>query len=110
MMIRQTAAYTRWMFRAALTTCMVLLGGCISPSAPSGEPLQPLPGPPEIFPDYRDVTVPLNIAPLNFMVEDEGGDFRRGIGFVAALHPCIAIVGLDDLEGHHFGVFFRRRA
>lgn len=25
---------------------------------------------PEIFPDYRDVTVPVNIAPLNFMIEN----------------------------------------
>ena len=25
---------------------------------------------PEIFPDYSGVTVPANIAPLNFMVED----------------------------------------
>ena len=26
---------------------------------------------PEIFPDYTDVTVPQNIAPLNFVVTDE---------------------------------------
>ncbi|MBR1447014.1 MAG: hypothetical protein IJ586_08050, partial [Alloprevotella sp.] len=25
-----------------------------------------------LFPDYRDVTIPPNIAPLNFMVKDEG--------------------------------------
>lgn len=27
---------------------------------------------PEIFPDYSDVTVPCNIAPLNFMITEEG--------------------------------------
>ena len=29
---------------------------------------------PEIFPDYTDVTVPVNIAPLNFEVTDESVD------------------------------------
>ena len=29
---------------------------------------------PEIFPDYTDVTVPVNIAPLNFEVTDENVD------------------------------------
>lgn len=28
----------------------------------------------DIYPDYRDVTIPCNIAPLNFMVMDEGVD------------------------------------
>ena len=38
---------------------------------------------PEIFPDYRDITVPSNIAPLNFMVE--------GAGRIQATFSCNAV-------------------
>ena len=31
--------------------------------------------PPEIFPDYTNVTIPLNIAPLNFRIEEKGEEF-----------------------------------
>lgn len=30
---------------------------------------------PHIFPDYKQITIPVNIAPLNFMVEEAGDDF-----------------------------------
>lgn len=30
---------------------------------------------PKIFPEYFDVTIPPNIAPLNFLVQEEGDDF-----------------------------------
>lgn len=29
----------------------------------------------EIYPDYRDIVIPYNIAPLNFMINDEADDF-----------------------------------
>jgi len=31
---------------------------------------------PSIFPDYKDVTIPYNIAPLNFRVEEEGDELH----------------------------------
>ena len=37
------------------------------------------PAPPVIFPDYSEVTVPVNIAPLNFEIEEEGTEFHTEI-------------------------------
>jgi hypothetical protein len=34
---------------------------------------------PLIFPDYSDVTIPLNIAPLNFNIEEKGTEFQAQI-------------------------------
>jgi hypothetical protein len=31
---------------------------------------------PVIFPDYTDITIPVNIAPLNFVIKNEGTKFR----------------------------------
>ena len=44
--------------------------------------------PPPIFPDYTDVTVPCNIAPLNFMIDD--ADFIRAEFFAVAESDGIA--------------------
>ena len=53
---------SRLLFGAAI----MLLAGCTSWKTPaSSADVQP-----EIFPDYKDVTVPRNIAPMNFMIED----------------------------------------
>ncbi len=50
-----------------LATAMLLLSSCVShPDVPpSAKEVKSLPA---IFPDYCDVTVPCNIAPLNFML------------------------------------------
>ena len=52
---------------------LVLLAACSHPKAPTAfsqsEQL------PKTFPDYVDVTVPVNIAPLTFTIEEEGLDF-----------------------------------
>ena len=45
--------------------------------------------PPPIFPDYTDVTVPCNIAPLNFMIDD--ADFIRAEFFAVAESDGIAL-------------------
>lgn len=52
--------------KLSLIICILLCAGCSSwktPASASGTS-------PDIFPDYKDVTVPYNIAPLNFMLED----------------------------------------
>jgi len=43
-----------------------------------------------IYPDYRDVTIPPNIAPLNFMISDASAD-----AFVADLNGVICGAGSD---------------
>ena len=43
-----------------------------------------------IYPDYRDVTIPPNIAPLNFMVQDERAD-----AFVAEMGDLVCGADVD---------------
>ena len=45
---------------------------------------------PDIFPDYRNVTVPYNIAPLNFMVEYAD---RIQVRFTSEAFPELKVVG-----------------
>ena len=33
----------------------------------------------DIYPDYRDIVVPPNIAPLNFMVKSEGDEYVAAV-------------------------------
>lgn len=50
-------------YRTCYFLCGLFIMSCSSsPKEKSSEQ-------PDIFPDYRDVTVPVNIAPLNFMIE-----------------------------------------
>lgn len=51
----------------AISALVLLLAAC-SPKAPSA--YSSLNTAPKIFPDYTDVTIPQNIAPMNFMIED----------------------------------------
>ena len=44
----------------------------------------------QMYPDYRDVTIPPNIAPLNFMVKDKAAD-----AFVADLGGLVCGAGKD---------------
>jgi putative cytochrome c binding protein len=37
--------------------------------------------PPTLFPDYTEVTFPINIAPPNFQIEEDGEEFYVEIGF-----------------------------
>lgn len=52
--------------RLLLVSGIMLLTGCMSWKSPATA----LDAEPEIFPDYTGVTVPYNIAPLNFMIEE----------------------------------------
>ena len=66
-----------------MSVAALLLASCVShPDVPStSKDAQNLPA---IFPDYCDVTVPCNIAPLNFMLADESAE------------ACIAEVSYPD--------------
>lgn len=50
----------------------LFLTGC-TPSVPTSS--QPEARLPRIYPDYVQVTLPINIAPMNFIVQEEGDDF-----------------------------------
>lgn len=59
-------SYTRYsLVQLFLAICILLSAGCSSWKTPAASIDAEL----EIFPDYKDVTIPCNIAPLNFMVE-----------------------------------------
>ena len=55
---------------AAIT---LLIGGC---STEHFEDTQKLDRTPSIDPDYADVTIPPNIAPMNFRIQEDGNFFR----------------------------------
>ncbi len=47
-----------------------LLAGCGRPSANVPAQFEQLSEAPNLYPDYTDITIPPNIAPLNFLVRD----------------------------------------
>lgn len=60
-------SYTRnTILQLCLSICILLCAGCSSWKTPAAS----TDAEPEIFPDYKGVTVPCNIAPLNFMLEE----------------------------------------
>lgn len=54
---------------------ILLTNGCMDPILPPDESINKLDEPPEIFPDYEGITIPCNIAPLNFQLKEEGERF-----------------------------------
>lgn len=43
---------------------------------------------PQLFPDYTDVTFPVNIAPPNFIIREEGDAYQTEIGFGDKIEIC----------------------
>ena len=64
---------------ASISFCLVVVG-CGSPSVP--EVFTETDSPPKIYPDYTDVTVPINIAPLTFELDEQADDMiaRYAVG------------------------------
>ncbi len=58
-----------------LLVILFTLGSCKGPDLPGNAQIISLNRKPLIFPDYTGITIPGNIAPLNFMVEEEGTYF-----------------------------------
>jgi len=54
---------------------LCLANACTNLSNPPGEELSALDGCPEIFPDYTAITIPANMAALNFRIMEEGEAF-----------------------------------
>lgn len=56
---------------------MILLTGllcCLQACTPRPESVKPADHPLLLYPEYQDVTIPCNIAPLNFLLRNEGVD------------------------------------
>ena len=73
-----------------LTGFLYFMTGCAS----WDEPGKTTDCQPDIFPDYKEVTVPCNIAPLNFMIE--GAD-RIQARFTSQKGECLTIIGRDGV-------------
>lgn len=58
-----------------LVAYLLLAWSCSNPKLPPPESIDVLPQQPEIFPDYTEITIPPNIAPLNFKVKEDGENF-----------------------------------
>lgn len=54
----------------------------------------PTQAPAVLFPDYTEITIPQNIAPLNFMVENEGQEFVARLATADGKHEIVA--GSED--------------
>lgn len=65
-MINMKSSILKFSSQLLLICFSIFLSGCSS----WGTPGTAVDESPEIFPDYKDVTVPCNIAPLNFMIEE----------------------------------------
>ena len=68
----------RYMSRSLCRNCIaviviLLLAACSKPRVPAS--YTDSQREPSIFPEYRDVTVPVNIAPLTFTIEEEGDGY-----------------------------------
>ncbi len=78
------------LFVASLALLLVACGKTLSVPEQS----TPVDEQADIYPDYRDITIPPNIAPLNVMVKSEGSAF---VGVVAGEkgEPLVASAGED---------------
>lgn len=54
---------------------LITLSCCKGPNLPRNAEIHDLSREPVIFPDYKGITIPSNIAPLNFMMKEEGKFF-----------------------------------
>ena len=62
-------------FRTLLLACIVLLAiSCSKQNSQLPEQATPLKEVADIYPDYRDIVAPPNIAPLDFMVKNEADE------------------------------------
>jgi hypothetical protein len=62
--------------RPLLFACTIIMYSCGGPAPPSEAEMLALDQKPHIFPDYTGITIPVNIAPLNFEVTEEGEAFQ----------------------------------
>lgn len=71
----QRLFYGRTLIYALLPLILLLANGCMHPVIPPDEDITRLEQQAKIFPDYSGITIPGNIAPLNFQVHENGDRF-----------------------------------
>lgn len=78
---------TRTLFPTLLLPLLLGAAGCASPVSPDALADRR----PRIFPDYADVTFPVNIAPPNFRIEEEGEEYLVEAGRPGDAEPAIRL-------------------
>ena len=63
-------------FRSFILICIIAWCGCSRPGTFSENEMIALKQNAQIFPDYTGITIPVNIAPLNFKVNEDGERFE----------------------------------
>ena len=63
------------LFLFAALLLPVLFAACAGPEARIPEQSTAVKEAARIYPDYRDIVIPPNIAPLNILVQSEGSEF-----------------------------------
>jgi len=68
---------SRWLLIAVAAVAALAAGAwwAVSPARPVPEEVEAVPRPPRISPDLAGIVIPPNIAPLNFLVREEGRRF-----------------------------------
>ena len=85
-----TFHFSFFTFHFSLFILSLLLASCSSRPNRVPDTFSEADAPAPIYPDYHDVTVPPNIAPLNFIVQDQGAD-----AFVAEIGNLVCGAGDD---------------
>lgn len=63
------------LMKASMMLCLLLLVGCNNITLPSSDSTISETSMPDIYPDYREIVIPPNIAPLNFRINTAGNKY-----------------------------------
>ena len=85
----------RQLINTLLIAAATLLATACKPDAVVPAESVDLQTPARIFPDYSNVVIPPNIAPLNFMMREEGSEFICQITSKDGRHETVTAAGTD---------------
>ncbi len=84
---------TKNIFLGAVAFTLALLSACSAPEAQIPTQSTPVKETAQIYPDYRDITIPPNIAPLNIQVKSAGKAF---VGCIEGAGQRVIAAAGDD--------------
>ena len=84
----------------SILVCVAILTACNHPSVPTNA--QKENRLPRIFPDYTDVTIPPNICPLNFAVQEGATDVVANFTYPAALSTDAEKIVTNDFLWEYY--------
>ena len=96
--------YTHYIYIALLAAVLALAVSCGKKQAALPSESTPVAEQADIYPDYRDIVVPPNIAPLNFQVKSAGEEYAAS--FTGGGQQLVAAAGKDgklDLDSAAWG-------